>query len=302
MRTRSESFRASSRNYDWEASKELGRIKEADASHLKVIGQDGTTMRPNSIDYQKVADRAGDGDGVREWQTPSLASARGAAPSTRYSPSSAKRQELPFITILLGDREIYAWEGHAHSVFRIVYDRLYYAKFLPGGTGGSIVAVDLASGKELWTSRLTALGPVDHSDYLALLNLDCNGNVVTMYRKRERGEVHRDNGLIRARLSATRYSRRIRQTSRRQEVTQNRNRSWPTSTPRATRSWLRGCGTSSIYQRAVTDGVPQDLPASRQGTLREDEYPQENIQRGAIYCTNFPRYILPRSEPLLSVW
>ena len=56
-------------------------------------------------------------------------------------------------------------ERSSHSVFRILDDRLYYAKFHPSSTGGSIVAVDLTTGKELWTSELIALGNIEHSAY-----------------------------------------------------------------------------------------------------------------------------------------
>jgi hypothetical protein len=95
---------------------------------------------------------------------------------------SRKNDRYAFsITILSGDREIYTWQGHRHSVFRILDDRLYYAKFHPSSTGGSIVAIDLTTGRELWTSPLKALGDFEHSTYRTLLNLDCNHEVVTIY-------------------------------------------------------------------------------------------------------------------------
>src|SRR5262245_59862756 len=62
-------------------------------------------------------------------------------PNDRYS--------LTF-KVLLGEKEVYNWLGHVKSVFRIQEDRLYYARFSSYGSGGSVVAVDLNTGKELW--------------------------------------------------------------------------------------------------------------------------------------------------------
>lgn len=92
------------------------------------------------------------------------------------------------ISILAGDKEICTWQGHQHSVFRILGDRLYYARFHLSSSGGSIVAVDLTTGKELWVSPLKALGSIQHSAYLTMLNLDCNDDVVTIYGNESLGK------------------------------------------------------------------------------------------------------------------
>jgi hypothetical protein len=68
-------------------------------------------------------------------------------------------------------KPLYGWAGHAYSVFQIFGDRLYYADYSPDGTGGAIVAVDLAAGKRLWREPLTALGPIEHSKYFNRMNL-----------------------------------------------------------------------------------------------------------------------------------
>jgi hypothetical protein len=78
-------------------------------------------------------------------------------------------------------RRIYAWTGHAHSVFRIVGDRLYYADFKPNGSGGGIVAVDLKAEKQLWRSPLKALGAVSHSGYRNMINLDVSKDAVIVF-------------------------------------------------------------------------------------------------------------------------
>jgi hypothetical protein len=132
------------------------------------------------IDYQKTADGAGWG-WLAEMDNPlgCVAQCGGKYNIKLVSPHD-DRYALT-ISVLVGDRGMYSWKGHRHSVFRILDDRLYYAKFHPSSSGGSIVAVDLTTGKELWTSELRALGNIEHSAYRTLLNLDCNREVVTIW-------------------------------------------------------------------------------------------------------------------------
>src|SRR3990172_5068012 len=68
-------------------------------------------------------------------------------------------------------KSAYEWVGHAHTVFEIVGDRLYYADYSTLGTGGAIVAVDLTTGNVVWREKLEALGPIEHSKYLNRMNL-----------------------------------------------------------------------------------------------------------------------------------
>jgi len=91
------------------------------------------------------------------------------------------------ITILADGKEVYRWKGHRHSVFRILEDRLYYARFHFSGSGGTIVAVDLKSGKELWASPLKALGPVEHSAYLNLMTLTAGFDEVVIHGNESMG-------------------------------------------------------------------------------------------------------------------
>lgn len=96
------------------------------------------------------------------------------------------RRVLTF-KIARAGKEVYEWKGHDHTVFRIQQDRFYYALFEPSASGGEIVAVDLSSGKDLWKSSLTALGPIDHFAYRNLKTLDANSEVVTIYGNESMG-------------------------------------------------------------------------------------------------------------------
>lgn len=133
-----------------------------------------------SVDYQSVA------DGTRWGWRQDLANPLGCLASCgpkydiRLLSPKNDRGSLE-ITILLGNREIYSWKGHRHSVFRILDDTLYFARLHPSGSGGSIVAVDLETGNELWVSQLRALGPIQHSAYRTLMNLDANRDVVSVF-------------------------------------------------------------------------------------------------------------------------
>jgi hypothetical protein len=82
------------------------------------------------------------------------------------------------IAIRRDGKPVCGWAGHAYSVFQIVGDRLYYADYTMDGTGGAIVAVDLANGKRLWREPLDALGPIEHSKYFNRMNLAADDSSV----------------------------------------------------------------------------------------------------------------------------
>ena len=137
-------------------------------------------LSKSGIDYQKTADSAGWG-----WEDAKANPLRcifqaGAKYSIVMVSEPSDRDRLTF-KILYGDKEVYTWGGHMRTVFRILEDRLYYARFHPSADGGRVVAVDLSSGKELWDSPLQGIGPRAHSAYVNLMNLDANFEVVTVW-------------------------------------------------------------------------------------------------------------------------
>jgi outer membrane protein assembly factor BamB len=141
-----------------------------------------------AIDYQKTADRA-------DWlwnagmDNPLGCIAQCGDDYDISFLSPKDDRDTLTITVLLQGKTLYSWKGHRNSAFRILDDRLYYAKFHPSSSGGIIVAVDLNTGRELWTSELRALGSPDHSAYRTLLNLSFNGNgeVVRIYGNESMG-------------------------------------------------------------------------------------------------------------------
>jgi len=137
-------------------------------------------LSKSGIDYQKAVDSA-----LWDWKDEKASPFEGIRlAGAKYSivmvSEPSDRDSLTF-KIFHGDKEVYTWGGHVSTVFRIQEDRLYYARFHPSGSGGSVVAVDLNTGKELWDSRLQGIGPVEHSAYVNLMNLDANFKVVTVW-------------------------------------------------------------------------------------------------------------------------
>jgi hypothetical protein len=92
------------------------------------------------------------------------------------------------IKVILGSAEIYRWEGHRHSVFRIVDDKLFYARFSEAAQGGTIVAVDLLTGLELWASVLKGHFPVIHSKYFNRLNIHATERVIEIFGREMIGD------------------------------------------------------------------------------------------------------------------
>jgi len=136
-------------------------------------------LSKSGIDYQKTADSA-DWGWVDAKASPLWCIGQsGDKYSIVMVNSPDERSNLTF-KVLLGDKEVYSWRGHMNTVFRILRDRLYYARFLRSGSGGRVVAVDLSAGKELWDSPLQGIGMVEHSAYRNLMILDANFEVVTV--------------------------------------------------------------------------------------------------------------------------
>jgi hypothetical protein len=144
-------------------------------------------LSKSGIDHQKAADSA-----IWGWEDEKaspfwgIRQALGAKYSIVMISKPNDRYTLTF-KVLHGKKEVYAWDGHVKSVFRIQEDRLYYARFSYSTSGGSVVAVDLSTGKELWDSPLQGIGLVQHSSYLNQMNLDANLKVVVVWGNESMG-------------------------------------------------------------------------------------------------------------------
>ena len=144
-------------------------------SHIEAQG-----LSKSGIDYQKAADSANWG-----WEddmaSPFWGISQAGEKYTIVMVSRPNERHNLTFKVLHGEKVVYTWLGHVKSVFRIQEDRLYYARFSDISSGGSVVAVDLSTGKKLWDSPLQGIGPVEHSAYRNQMNLDANLEVVWVW-------------------------------------------------------------------------------------------------------------------------
>lgn len=90
-------------------------------------------------------------------------------------------------TLWRGQRRVYDWIGNDATVFTIVGRRLYYADLNLASCGGSVVAVDVGTGSQLWREPLLAVGDWSHSKYGNEMNLPADGRIVTVFGKESCG-------------------------------------------------------------------------------------------------------------------
>lgn len=83
---------------------------------------------------------------------------------------------------------VVAWEAHPFAVFAIRGNRLYRTDFDPELTGGSVLAVDLRTGQQIWRTRLQALGKVSKVDYRNRMNLIVEEQSVVIYGHESAGD------------------------------------------------------------------------------------------------------------------
>jgi len=142
-------------------------------------GRVGAAEHP-AANYQGIADGARWG-WTAEMASPFYCTSQAGDTYGVHLLNGPKNRWEWIIRIVKDGNTVYEWTGHKRSVFRILDDHLYYARFHPSSSGGSIVAVDLSNGKVLWESRLKALGPFSHSAYSNSMTLDANREVVSVY-------------------------------------------------------------------------------------------------------------------------
>ena len=141
----------------------------------------------SGLDYQKMA------DGARwAWDDYDATVLRSIERDNsdydiRLSKTVEDRDHL-VVTILKGQKAVYSWKGHRHSVFRIMDDVLYYPEFHFSSSGCTVVAHDLKKQKEVWRVPVVGLGGVSHSAYLNTIAIDVGGDVVSIHGHESYGD------------------------------------------------------------------------------------------------------------------
>jgi hypothetical protein len=99
----------------------------------------------------------------------------------KYNIDISVRTDYTLITVLAGEKQVYSFKGHEHSVFGIIDDKLFYALYDNSAQGGIVVAVKLTSGEELWRVRLQATPVQFHSRYFNQMNLVADSDTITVW-------------------------------------------------------------------------------------------------------------------------
>jgi hypothetical protein len=85
-------------------------------------------------------------------------------------------------------KEALSIEGHYGTMFLVQDKVVLYTDFHPSSSGCSIVAYDLATGKERWKTSLEGLGPISHFRYHNVVRLEAVGEgAVRIFGKESAG-------------------------------------------------------------------------------------------------------------------
>lgn len=88
-----------------------------------------------------------------------------------------------------GRRFLWLFEaGVKGNVFTRWKDTLFVANYCRIATGCKVVAIELATGKELWTTELTGIGPTAHSKYKNSVNIETDGEKIIIYGNESHGK------------------------------------------------------------------------------------------------------------------
>jgi len=86
-----------------------------------------------------------------------------------------------------GNRVVYSFITHLHTVFDVSDEQLYFVRFHPLESGGAVVAVDLTTGLQRFETTLQALGMIDHSIFSTSFRIKRVGRSVIVYGQEPRG-------------------------------------------------------------------------------------------------------------------
>ena len=103
-------------------------------------------------------------------------------------PAGKPTRWLINVVISRDGRDLYTWESHHEGAFVVDGDTLVHSTHQPMATGCSISSVDLKTGKTLWTTHLTGIGPISHSRYRNRINLEVSKGLVTVYGNETGGQ------------------------------------------------------------------------------------------------------------------
>jgi hypothetical protein len=85
-------------------------------------------------------------------------------------------------------KRIFGFESPTQSMlFARRNNVLYIADFSPNASGCFVSALDLDSGRQLWTTPLVGIGPIDRSKYRNRVNIELHGDRVVVFGNESNG-------------------------------------------------------------------------------------------------------------------
>jgi hypothetical protein len=78
-------------------------------------------------------------------------------------------------------------DGHDGTVFIRLKDTLYLADFSPACSGCSVIALDLTTGRMIWNTELSGIGPTNHKEYSNAVNIETDGRHIIVYGNESHG-------------------------------------------------------------------------------------------------------------------
>jgi hypothetical protein len=120
-------------------------------------------------DYQKMAD-----DAKWEWKDDRATAEHSAKNLPDGYKVEIKKKDFGQATISFtkDGKEVFSLDGHLGTVFILKDGILYYADYGPSQTGCTLIARDLAAGKQPWKTPLKGLGPIAHFQYRNAVSLE----------------------------------------------------------------------------------------------------------------------------------
>jgi hypothetical protein len=95
------------------------------------------------------------------------------------------------VSVLRNDEVLVVFRAHSQTVFELVKNVFIYAKFNPIDDGCDVIAFDLVSRKQIWTTHTDVEEMISHSRYSNRVNLYLppgQDNVIVVYGKESAGD------------------------------------------------------------------------------------------------------------------
>lgn len=93
-----------------------------------------------------------------------------------------------FVDFTFRGKTVLRQAAHPKSAFVVVEDTLYWADFSPTASGCQLQSYSLETGKQQWSTKLTGLGPISHSQYLNAVRVEAREDTIWVWSHESSGD------------------------------------------------------------------------------------------------------------------